>query len=90
MNIYRSKEDGSETSVVGENVVVDTVIDDYSFSVYMDENICDRWVSVFDWDRLVEIFGEGNFDTKKNIFNYGDKKYVESFNNYLNAVFDTE
>ena len=90
VNIYRSKEDGSKTSVVGENVVVDTVIDDYSFSVYMDENICDRWVSVFDWDRLVEIFGEGNFDTKKNIFNYGEKKYVESFNNYVNADFDTE
>lgn len=48
INIYRSTEDGSVSELVEGNVSVDSVIDDYVFTVATNDYICKNWVSVFD------------------------------------------
>jgi hypothetical protein len=86
INLYRSRDDGSESEKLYSELVVDTVVDDYVFKVYTPEWICDKWVSVFDTEQLEEL---GITHIEGNEFLMGDT-HLYSFNNYINADFDTE
>lgn len=48
INLYRSTEDNQYHELVEANLVVDEVFDDYTFTVYTSEWICDKWLSVYD------------------------------------------
>lgn len=65
INLYRSSSDGSSYELIEGNVIVDSVIDDYTFSIVTYDGVCDNWVSVFDSKALekyhVERVGENEY-----------------------------
>ena len=88
INLYRNSEDGlSGATIIEKDVIIDSIIDEYSFYIYLPENICTRWVSVLDNVRLNAIFSEIDGLNDKYIRN--GKEY-HSYNNKINCDFDTD
>lgn len=86
INLYRNSEDElSGSTIIEEEIVVDSIIDEYSFYVYLSEPISTRWVSVLDKERLNVFFSEKNY--ANNIYVRDGKEY-HSYNNKINCDFD--
>lgn len=88
VNIYKSTYDNSKSELVEENVIVDAVIDDYTFTVYLSDYLCKNWVSVFDKEQISTIFAKSEGSYKYYPKSAVGPEYVTSFNNYINADFD--
>lgn len=88
VNIYRSNIDGTQSELIEGNVVVDTVIDEYTFSVFLNDDICDNWISVFDAELLNE-YGLTYLSGSSVCYHSGTNEYFYPVNNYVNADFDT-
>lgn len=88
VNIYRSNIDGTKSELIEGNVVVDTVIDEYTFSVFLNDDICDNWISVFD-EELLSEYGLKYLSGSSVCYNSNKNEYFYPVNNYVNADFDT-
>lgn len=90
INLYRSKEDDSESEIVEGNLEVSDVFDDYTFSVYTSDWVCTKWVSVFDEEQMDE-YNASLVDGNKFTVIYDNKTYIEySSSDYLNLDYDTD
>ena len=84
INIYKNSEDGlSGDTLVEEGIVIDTIIDDYSFYIYLSDNLCERWVSDLDKSMFT------SYDYKNNIFVMSGRT-CHSYNGKVNCDFDHE
>ena len=90
INIYKSTYDNSKSELFERNVIVDSVIDDYTFTVYLEDYICKNWVSVFDNEQIETLFSTHDGTLKYYPKQQNAPKYVTSFNNYINADFDDD
>lgn len=88
INIYKSTYDNSKSELFERNVIVDSVIDDYTFTVYLEDYICKNWVSVFDNEQIETLFSKHDGTLKYYPKQKNAPEYVTSFNNYINADFD--
>lgn len=90
INIYKSSYDNTKHELYEENVIVDNIIDEYTFAVYLGDYVCKNWISVFDDDNINEYFSKhSGTDRYYPKSQYSSQEYVTSFNNYINADFDT-
>lgn len=86
INLYRSTLYNEKSEVIEEALVVDEVIDEYTFSVYTSEPVCKRWISVFDREQESGItHSHGNIYT---ITLSGKTEELYASSNYINADFD--
>lgn len=88
INIYRSTVYNERHELVEENVVVDTVIDDYTFVVYLSEPICKEWLSIEEDDQIYSVFNN-HYDSTSNRVKYGNL-YVYAYNGYINGDVDED
>jgi hypothetical protein len=90
INIFKNSEDGlSGDTLVEEGVSIDTVIDDYSFYVYLSDNLCERWVAELDKDRFKAIDSDCTLDYKHNEFIISGRT-CHSFDGKVNCDFDED
>lgn len=76
INLYRSTENGDIHELVEENLEVDSVDDDYTFTVSTSDWVCKKWLSVID-----QSMG-GNYETERLSNNLYKVKY------YVNSIYD--
>lgn len=88
VNIYRSNNDNTKSELVEENVIVDEIIDEYTFSVYLADQICQHWISIYDEDEIKEIFNTELSSIEKNEYITTDNQIYHAFNEYIN--YDTD
>lgn len=88
INVYRSSEDGMFDELVVGDVVVDSVIDDYVFTIITNDYICKNWVSVFDKNTLEEYnalhVGENEYRVEVNMTTQNGWYYDAVTNNWKN------
>ena len=91
INLYKSPIDDDERyELVEGGLIVDSVPDDYTFSVYTSEYVCRKWISVFDNEQMsanniTHIVG----NRYKRTVDGGTKSYIEySSSDYLNIDYD--
>lgn len=90
VNIYRSTVSNERHELVEESVVVDTVVDDYTFVVYLPEPICKEWLSIEEDDQIYSIFNN-HYDSSANRVKYKSKDlFVYAYNGYINADIDED
>ena len=92
INLYRSRDDDdSDYELVEGELIVDTVIDDYTFTVYTSDWVCRKWISILDKDQLTDedIIHLGGGIYIKRVQGGTDKRLL-AVNDYINADFDTE
>lgn len=82
INLYRSSEDNTRHELIEDNLVVEDVFDDYSFSVYTSDWVCRTWVSVFDENYEIEHIVGNKYSVSGNL------EYSSS--DYVNLDYDTE
>ena len=92
ISIYRNSEDGlSGETLVNEDVVVDSIVDEYTFYVYLTDNICNRWVDVMDDLQLSGTTNnKGVFEQCFpfiNVYRRNGKNY-HAYNGKINCDFD--
>lgn len=70
INFYRSSLDNEQYELIDGDITVDTIIDDYTFSVITNDYVCKNWVSVFDEKALklrdVRRVGENEYRVSLN------------------------
>lgn len=83
INLYRSTENNDKHELVEENLEVDSVDDDYTFTVTTSDWVCKKWLSVID-----QSMG-GNYETERLSKNlYKVRVYVNSI--YDPCIYDPE
>lgn len=87
VNIYRSSSDNSRHELAEGPVEVESVIDEFTFAVYLSEPLCKEWINILDVDAIESVFDEIDYETMT--FTCDDKT-VYAHNDYINADFDTE
>ena len=87
INIYRSNLEETQSELVESNIIVDSIIDEYTFVVYLGDYICHDWVSVYDESAVTEYFSSHQKGSDKYYYN-NDTDFVRAFNEFINADFD--
>lgn len=98
INIYKSSYDNKKHELYAENVIVDSVIDEYTFAVYLSDYICENWISIFERDQVDETDENAIFSGRTSVDEYYPKggddivipRVVTPFNTYINADFDED
>jgi len=81
INLYKSSEDGMQDELVEGDIVIDTVIDDYTFTVYTSDWVCKKWVSVFDTGQC-EYYGIQHIIGNQYLVNNSKMKLMSDDYNY--------
>ena len=89
INIYRSNLEETQSELVESNIIVDSIIDEYTFVVYLGDYICHDWISVYDEASVNggQYFSSHPKGSDKYYYN-NDTNFVRAFNEFINADFD--
>ena len=92
INFYRSSLDNSQYELIEGDVTVDSIIDDYTFSVITNDYVCKNWVSIFDNEALklrdVRRVGENEYRVSINSTTPGGYIYSAATDTWVMAGSD--